>query len=226
MGSLAIEGPIISWVADHRKHHANTDEEGDPHSPHAGFGDGIVGIFRGLWHAHWGWLITSPPSSRKRHAKDLLDNPAILRVNQLFPVFAVLAFALPFGIGYAITGSLGAALAIMFWAGLMRMMFTHHLTWSINSICHMFGTRPFNIPNKDNDRSTNCAPLAPLTFGEAWHNNHHAFPSSAYHGLRPWERMLDPSGWLIWWMKQFGLARNVNCPDRSLQEKRLAKRQT
>lgn len=224
MGSLAIQGPIISWVADHRKHHALTDEDGDPHSPHAGFGDGIKGILRGLWHAHWGWLITSPSSSRRQHAPDLLENPAILRVNDLFLVFVLLAFAIPFGIGYAITGTLVGALAMLFWAGIMRMMFTHHVTWSVNSICHMFGTRPFSIPRKDNDRSTNCAPLALLTLGEAWHNNHHAFPYSAYHGLRPSERMMDPSGWLIWWMEKFHLVWDVRCPDRSLQEARLAKR--
>jgi stearoyl-CoA desaturase (delta-9 desaturase) len=132
-----------------------------------------------------------------------------------------LAFAIPFGIGYVVTGTLGGALAMMFWAGLMRMMFTHHVTWSINSICHMFGTRPFST-RKDSDRSTNFILLALLTLGEAFHNNHHAFPYSAYHGLRWWERMLDPSGWVIWWMKQFGLVWNVKSPNRSLQEERLA----
>lgn len=224
-GSLAVEGPVINWVADHNKHHVFTDEEGDPHSPHVGFGAGVIGIFRGLVHAQFGWLFTSPQADRQRYAAELLKDPGIVWVSRLFPLFAVSAFAIPFGIGWAVYGNMHGALAMTFWAGLMRMGFTHHVTWSINSVCHMFGTRPFK-PHRDTDRSTNFIWLALPTLGESLHHNHHVFPTSAYHGMRFWERALDPSGWIIWLMDQLGLVWGVKYPSRERWEAKLADRLT
>jgi stearoyl-CoA desaturase (Delta-9 desaturase) len=183
LGSLAIEGPVLNWVAFHRQHHDHTDEPGDPHSPHVGMGAGILGVFKGLWHAHVGWLFSPQKADRTRYAKDLLADPAMRLVHKLFPLLAVTAFLMPFGIGFAVTGTFGGALVVTFWAGLVRMGLTHHVTWSINSVCHMFGTRPFAKSGKA-DRSTNLAPLALVTLGESYHHNHHAQPTSAYHGFR------------------------------------------
>lgn len=220
-GSMAIEGPLINWVADHRKHHVFTDEEGDPHSPHVGFSAGIIGIFRGLVHAQFGWLFTSAQSDRNRFAADLLEDQSMVWVSRLFPLFAVTAFAIPFGIGWAVYDNMHGVLAMTFWAGLIRMGFTHHVTWSINSVCHMFGTRPFE-PSKDTDRSTNFVLLALPTLGESFHHNHHVFPTSAYHGMRFWERLLDPSGWVIWLMNKANLVWGVKHPDREQWEAKLA----
>jgi stearoyl-CoA desaturase (delta-9 desaturase) len=214
LGSMSVQGPVIDWVADHRKHHTFTDEEGDPHSPHAGHGAGLRGMVAGLWHAHVGWLFeTHGQASSKRFARDLLDDPTMRRINKAFPLIALLSLALPFLLGLALSsGSLVAGgLSALLWGGLVRIFLVHHITWSINSICHFFGSRRFQTE----DESTNVFWLALPSLGEAWHHNHHAFPQSAFHGLRWYE--LDPSGWLILALGRTGLAWDVVrvTPDRA-----------
>lgn len=205
-GSLAIEGRPTHWVADHRRHHAYSDVEGDPHSPHVGFGGGFRGALRGAWHAHVGWLLDPGQTPAKRFAPDLLKDRVVMAVDRRFPWFIVLAVALPGVLGFALTGgSWWGALTGAFWGGGVRIFMTHHITWSVNSICHMFGRRPF----ESRDKSTNNWLLAIPTFGEAWHHNHHAFPTSAFHGLRRWQKALDPSGWFVWTLEKTGLAWNV-----------------
>jgi stearoyl-CoA desaturase (Delta-9 desaturase) len=204
LGSAAIEGPVISWVADHRKHHAYSDEEGDPHSPHVGHGRGVRGILRGLFHAHMGWLfVHDQRGSKERFAPDLLSDPVIRFIDRSFLLWAVVGLAVPFGLGVAIGGTVFAGLTGLLWGGAVRMFVIHHLTYSINSLCHVFGRRPFDT----GDESRNLAWLAPLTFGEAWHNNHHAFPTSAVHGLGRFQ--FDPSALVIRAMERLGLVWNV-----------------
>jgi stearoyl-CoA desaturase (delta-9 desaturase) len=204
LGSAAIEGPVISWVADHRKHHAYADEEGDPHSPHVGHGGGLGGILRGLFHAHLGWLfVHNQRGSKERFAADLLRDPVIRFVDRSFVLWAVLGLALPFGLGMAIGGTMIAGLTGLLWGGAVRIFVVHHLTYSINSLCHVFGRRPFDT----DDQSRNLAWLAPFTFGEAWHNNHHAFPTSAIQGLG--RLQFDPSALVIRGLERMGLVWNV-----------------
>jgi stearoyl-CoA desaturase (delta-9 desaturase) len=205
-GSAAIEGPIISWVADHRKHHAFSDREGDPHSPHHGFENKRLKHLRGLAHAHLGWLfIHTDRAAKERYAPDLLKDPMIRFIDRTFLVWAILGLAAPFGLGVALGGTVWAGLTGLLWGGAIRMFVTHHVTYSINSLCHFFGRRRFAT----GDESRNLAWLAPFSFGEAWHNNHHAFPTSAAHGLRRLERLLDPSAAVIWSLEKVGLAWNV-----------------
>lgn len=205
LGSMAVEGGVITWVADHRKHHAFTDRDGDPHSPHLS-GPGFVGGVKGLWHAHVGWLFeTVGTSERARFAPDLVKDRTMQVIDRLFWLWVVLGFAIPFALGWAIGGGLGTALTALLWGGLVRVFLLHHVTWSVNSVCHFFGRKRFDI----DDHSTNVFWLAPLSMGESWHHNHHAFPTSAYHGLRRWERLLDPTGLLISLMERLGLAWNV-----------------
>jgi stearoyl-CoA desaturase (Delta-9 desaturase) len=204
LGSAAIEGPVISWVADHRKHHTFSDEEGDPHSPHVGHGGGWSGTLRGLFHAHMGWLfIHTERGAKRRFAGDLLDDPVVSFINRTFLLWAVLGLAVPFALGYAIGGTLVAGLTALLWGGAVRVFLVHHVTYSINSVCHVFGRRRFAT----DDQSRNVLWLALPTFGEAWHNNHHAFPTSAFHGLRRWE--LDPSAMVIWALERLGLVWDV-----------------
>ncbi len=143
MGSLAIEGKIITWVADHRQHHKHTDVKGDPHSPHVNPDGLALGMLHGLYHAHMGWLPGVSKADPEKYVPKMLENKAIVWVDRLFPVFVVAAYAIPFAIGWTVNGNLHEAIGVMFWAGFMRMAFTHHVTWSINSVCHMIGTRPF-----------------------------------------------------------------------------------
>ena len=204
LGSAAVEGPVVSWVADHRKHHAFTDEPGDPHSPHVDHGGGLRGTLRGLGHAHLGWLFVHDQRALKsRYAPDLLNDPLIRFVDRTFVVWVLAGLALPFGLGWAIGGSFHAALTGLLWGGLVRMFLLHHVTYSINSLCHYFGRRDFET----DDESRNLAWLAPLSFGESWHNNHHAFPTSARHGLSL--RQLDIGAGVIWALEKTGLAWDV-----------------
>ena len=204
LGSAAVEGPVISWVADHRKHHAFSDEPGDPHSPHVDHGGGLRGTLKGLAHAHLGWLFVHNQRALKtRYAPDLLQDPLIRFVDRTFVVWVLAGLAVPFGLGWAIGGSLHAALTGLLWGGLVRMFVLHHVTYSINSLCHYFGRRDYDT----DDESRNLAWLAPLSFGESWHNNHHAFPTSFRHGLRIWQ--VDPGAALIWTLEKLGLAWDV-----------------
>jgi len=201
LGSLAVQGSVLDWVADHRKHHAHTDREGDPHSPHVGHGNGVSG----LWYAHVGWLMhTQGQADWKRYAAELYEDPAMRRIGRRFPMLVVVSLLAPTVAGFVLHGfTLEGALRGYVWGGLVRIFFVHHVTWSVNSICHFFGRRRFDVK----DRSTNVGWLAVLSLGESWHHNHHAFPRSAYHGLRPWE--IDLSGLIIGGMQRVGLAWDV-----------------
>jgi stearoyl-CoA desaturase (Delta-9 desaturase) len=204
LGSAAIEGPAISWVADHRKHHAFADVPGDPHSPHVDHGVGLAGALRGLLHAHVGWLFRHDQrGARARYAPDLMKDPVIRFVDRTFVVWVAAGLALPFGLGVAIGGTVGAGLTALLWGGLVRMFVLHHVTYSINSICHVFGRRGFET----SDESRNVFWLALPSFGESWHNNHHAFPTSATHGLGRWQ--LDPAAAVIRGLEACGLAWDV-----------------
>jgi stearoyl-CoA desaturase (Delta-9 desaturase) len=217
LGSAAIEGPVISWVADHRKHHTFADQEGDPHSPHVDHGVGWRGAFKGLLHAHVGWLfIHTQRGLRRRYARDLIDDPIVSFVDRKFVFWAVGGLLMAFALGWVIGGSLYAGLTGLLWGGAVRMLVVHHVTFSINSLCHFFGRRRFET----DDESRNLLWLAPLSFGESWHNNHHAFPTSAEHGLRRWE--LDPSALLIRALEKVGLVWDVVRVDRERQERRAA----
>ena len=204
MGTMAIEGPVTAWVADHRKHHAFADEDGDPHSPHVGHAGGFRGALKGLLHAHVGWLfIHTERGSKERYAPDLLADPVIRFVDRTFLAWVLAGLLMPFLLGWAIGGSIHTALTGLLWGGAVRILLLHHVTYSINSLCHFFGRRRFDT----GDESRNLAWLAPLSFGEAWHNNHHAFPTSAAHGLRRWE--IDISAGVIRLMERLGLVWDV-----------------
>jgi stearoyl-CoA desaturase (delta-9 desaturase) len=204
LGSAAIEGPVISWVADHRKHHAFADLPGDPHSPHVDHGVGVRGALRGLLHAHIGWLfVHDQRGARDRYAPDLLRDPVLRFVQRTFPLWALGGLAAAFGLGYALGGNVEAGLTGLLWGGGVRLFVLHHVTYSINSICHVFGRRRFAT----GDESRNVFWLSLFSFGESWHNNHHAFPTSARHGLGRFE--LDPSAAVIRGLAATGLAWDV-----------------
>jgi stearoyl-CoA desaturase (delta-9 desaturase) len=204
LGTMAVQGPVISWVADHRKHHAHTDEEGDPHSPHVGHDGGVRGVLAGLWHAHSGWLMsTQGRADWKRYAPDLYEDRGMRTISRRFVLLILASLAIPALAGYILTGTLLGAFTGLLWGGLVRIFFVHHVTWSVNSVCHFLGSRRFDT----DDHSTNVFWLALPSLGESWHHNHHAFPRSAVHGLKKWEP--DPSAFIITVMEKMGLARNV-----------------
>jgi stearoyl-CoA desaturase (Delta-9 desaturase) len=199
-GSMAVQGSVIAWVADHRKHHAHADREGDPHSPHVGHGSGL----RGLWHAHTGWLFEGHGRANpRRYARELWEDPVMRAIDRAFPWLTLLSLLIPFALGWLLHGALFGALTALIWGGLVRTFLLHHITWSVNSVCHYFGRRRFAV----DDQSTNVAFLSLVSFGESWHHNHHTFPRSAAHGLRWWE--LDVGDWLIRGLERLGLAWNV-----------------
>ncbi|WP_406567572.1 acyl-CoA desaturase [Actinoallomurus spadix] len=206
VGSMAVQGPVLHWVADHRRHHAFSDREGDPHSPWL-FGTSPVAIVRGFWHAHMGWLFERDLTNQERFVPDLLADRDMRVVNRLFGLCTLVTLAGPALLGGLITWSWWGALTAFFWAGLVRMAFLHHVTWSINSICHMIGERPFTA----RDRSANVWPLAILSMGESWHNLHHADPTCARHGVRPGQ--IDISARVIWMFERFGWVYDVRWPD-------------
>ena len=218
LGSMAVQGPVIGWVGDHRKHHAHADEEGDPHSPHVGHGDGPGSVMRGLWHAHVGWLLEHQGQSGKKYARDLYEDRGMRIINRRFPLLVLASLLIPALAGWLLTGTLLGAATGLLWGGLVRIFLVHHITWSVNSVCHFLGNRRFET----DDHSTNVFWLALPSFGESWHHNHHAFPRSAVHGLRRWE--LDPSAALIWTLEKLGIARNVVriTPERQLERERKA----
>jgi stearoyl-CoA desaturase (Delta-9 desaturase) len=199
LGSMSWEGPALQWAATHTKHHAQADREGDPHSPIEGF-----------FHAHVGWLFKDRDADPKVYSKHLLKDPIIVFVSRTFFLWAVLALVIPFAIG----GWQG-----LLWGGLVRVFLTHHVTWSVNSVCHTFGKREFET----NDLSRNEWIVGLLGFGEGWHNNHHAFPRSAFHGLHWWQ--FDFSGYVIWTLERFGLAREVYRVTPELLARRSARTQ-
>lgn len=223
LGSMAVEGSILRWCATHRRHHQHSDSEHDPHSPH-GFGDGIRATLRGFWNAHMGWIFHPPGESLERYVPDLIKDPLIRRVSMLFPLWVALSLVIP-----AVLGGLlellwsGRILHGMFlgfiWGGLVRVMVVHHITWSVNSVCHLWGTRPY----RSNDESRNNPIVGVLALGEGWHNNHHAFPTSARHGLEWWQ--FDSSWIVIRTMEKLGLVRDVRVPSEARKAAKLRSRE-
>jgi stearoyl-CoA desaturase (Delta-9 desaturase) len=205
LGSMAAQGPVLRWVAMHRRHHQYSDQEGDPHSPHYG-GRGILGLLRGVWHAHVGWLFRPDPPELLRYVKDLRQSKPVKTASALFPVWVLLGLLIPAGLGWLLTGDWLGAIFGLVWGGLARIFLVHHVTWSVNSVCHLWGKRPY----KSRDESRNNCLFGILALGEGWHNNHHAFPTSARHGLRWWQ--IDISYWTIRLLALFGLAWEVRVP--------------
>jgi stearoyl-CoA desaturase (delta-9 desaturase) len=204
LGQAAVEGNVVSWVANHRKHQQFSDRPGDPHSPHADYGEGFVEGIKGLWHAHTGWLFDDETvADRTHYAKDLLADRGLRVIGWLFVPIVVLSVVVPGLVGWAWIGGWYGFLAGVVWGGAVRILLLHHVTWSINSICHYWGRRRFAV----RDESRNVWWLSWLSFGESWHNNHHAFPTSAFHGLRATE--IDPGGWVIRGLERCGLAWDV-----------------
>ena len=204
-GSLAVEGSLVGWVANHRRHHVFSDKPGDPHSPHL-HGTGVRAQLRGFFHAHVGWLFKGDVTSAMRYAPDLLDDADAQIISRLFPAFAIFSLAAPFFLGWTLSGAIGGAFTALLWAGLARMVLLHHVTWSVNSICHMFGRQPATTK----DQSRNFAPLGVVSFGEAWHNFHHAHPASARHGAL--RHQIDPSAALIRLFERAGWVTHVRWP--------------
>ncbi|MFC7545113.1 acyl-CoA desaturase [Plantactinospora sp. GCM10030261] len=217
-GSFSVQGSIIQWVADHRRHHAFSDQEGDPHSPWR-FGESVSGLAKGLFHAHVGWLFRRELSNRDRFAPDLMADKHIRRVDNLFPLLVVISTVGPAVMGGLITWSWQGALTAFFWAGLVRIALLHHVTWAINSVCHVYGERPFEV--RQGDRAANFWPLAVLSMGESWHNLHHADPTSARHGVL--RGQIDMSARVIWLLEKTGAAYNVRWPKPERIAAKLAK---
>ena len=205
IGSLAAQGDVITWVADHRRHHAFADKEGDPHSPWL-FGTTPAALTRGMFHAHLGWMFGRDRTNAARFTPDLLADRAIVMISRLFLLWTAISLLLPAVLGGLITMSWWGALTAFFWAGLVRVGLLHHVTWSINSICHMLGERPFAAQGK----ATNFWPLAVLSMGESWHNLHHADPTCARHGVQ--RGQLDMSARVIWALEKLGWAHDVRWP--------------
>jgi len=212
-GSLAIEGPVVRWVADHRRHHAFSDREGDPHSPWR-YGETVPALVRGLWHAHSGWLFDRELTNPRKYTPDLLRDRDVAAVSRAFPAFVAVSMLLPPLLGGLLSWSWQGALSAFFWGSLVRVALLHHVTWSINSICHALGKRPFN----SRDRSGNVWWLAVASFGESWHNLHHADPTCARHGVLPGQ--VDISARVIWAFERLGWATHVRWP----RAERLASR--
>jgi stearoyl-CoA desaturase (delta-9 desaturase) len=217
LAGMAVEGFVTDWVADHRCHHAHSDAEGDPHSPHVGRRPGALGRLGGLWHAHVGWIFRRGTVERRQlYARDLLDDRMVQAIDRLYLLWVVLTLGIPFAIGYAVGGTAARGFEALVWAGLVRVLLVHHATWSINSICHSFGSRPYRA----RDESRNNWLLALPTLGEAWHNNHHAFPGSAVLGFDRWQ--LDLGAFAIRGLERLGLAWNVRRPDDVQRARRRA----
>lgn len=206
-GSMSFQGDVIGWVATHRRHHAFTDRPGDPHSPYR-YGTHLRGQLRGLLHAHVGWLFRNDGTPADRYAPDLVADRDISAVSRAFPALCVLTLALPFAAGWAIGGTWVHALTALLWAGLVRIALLQHVTWSVNSLCHMIGERPFRT--RRHDRATNLWPLALLSFGESWHNLHHADPTCARHGVD--RGQVDPSAAVIRLLERLGWVSEVRWP--------------
>ncbi len=207
LGSMAVEGPVLQWVADHRRHHQYSDEEGDPHSPHLD-DEGIMGSIRGMWHAHLGWLINPKVKGSMRYIGDLRKDKLVRKMSKLFPVMVVVGLLIPAVLGGLLTWSWTGVFLGFLWGGLVRIFLLHHVTWSINSVCHIWGQQPFDT----HDHSRNNVIMGVLALGEGWHNNHHAFQSSARHGLRWWQ--FDLSYIIIVLMSKLGIVYDVKVPSK------------
>jgi stearoyl-CoA desaturase (delta-9 desaturase) len=208
LGCMTMQGPIIQWVTDHRKHHALSDKPGDPHSPHVGHGDGLAGAIRGFAHAHVGWMFSNLGMEQGRvYGKDLYEDRVIVWLDRLYLLWVAISLGVPFMIGYFVGGgSIALGVEAMVWGGLFRIFLYQHATFSVNSICHMFGRQEF----RSRDEARNNWVVAVLVFGEGWHNNHHAFPASARHGLG--RLQVDVSWWVIHGLERVGLVWNVKVP--------------
>jgi stearoyl-CoA desaturase (delta-9 desaturase) len=208
-GSLAVEGSPVQWVANHRRHHAFADRDGDPHSPWR-YGTDTRALLKGMLHAHLGWMLKRELSNRARFAPDIAADPDLRLIGRLFGLLTAVSLLAPALVGGLVTGSWVGALTGFFWAGVIRMALLHHVTWSVNSVCHVAGKRPFT----SRDKATNFWPLALLSFGESWHNSHHADPTGARHGVLPGQ--LDPAARLIWLFEKLRWAEDVRwaAPDR------------
>jgi stearoyl-CoA desaturase (delta-9 desaturase) len=221
-GSMAVQGPVIRWCAEHRKHHQHSDTEDDPHSPHmsrhGSWGEGVMGTLRGAFHAHVGWLFAGHTKALGKYSADLRADLALALADRQFVYWVIAGLVVPALLAGFISMSWWGVLLGFLWGGLVRVLLVHHITWSVNSVCHLWGTKPFD----SHDESRNNAVVALLAMGEGWHNNHHAFPTSARHGLRWWE--FDFSYCLIRLLAMVGLARNVRVPSRErVQSRRLRK---
>jgi stearoyl-CoA desaturase (Delta-9 desaturase) len=210
LGSMALQGPLLKWVAYHRRHHEHSDESGDPHSPHL-YGGGVSGLLRGLWHAHLGWVFQPDPPDLDRYVKDLRQSGLLRMVSALFPLWVALGLVLPAAMGGVISLSWMGVWTGLAWGGLVRIFLVHHVTWSVNSVCHLWGWRPY----RTGDQSRNNFLFGVLALGEGWHNSHHAFPTSARHGLRWWQP--DASYLVIRTLALLHLAWNVKVPSRQAQ---------
>jgi stearoyl-CoA desaturase (delta-9 desaturase) len=206
LGAMTLQGPVTQWVTDHRKHHARSDQPGDPHSPHLS-GDGLAGAVKGLWHAQVGWMFRTKGMERGMlYGRDLFEDRTIRWIDRLYLLWVAVSIGLPFLLGAAIGGSWALGFEAMIWAGLIRIFVFEHATFAVNSVCHMFGRRAYEA----RDHSRNNWVVAMLVFGEGWHNNHHAFPKSARHGLE--RRQLDVSWLVIRLLERARLARSVRLP--------------
>jgi len=216
-GSMSVEGSVIAWVATHRRHHAYADTYGDPHSPHLAQAGGLRGVLLGLWHAHLGWLFSKEQSDQAEWTPDLLGEPAIARVDRHFGTLTLATFLLPPLLGLAITHSWRGMLGAFLWGSLVRIFLLHHVTWSINSICHFYGSEAYRV----RDESRNVWPMSIVSFGESWHNNHHAFPWSARLGLRAWQ--IDPGWYVLRALRLVRAVRNVKVPTPAQIRAKLAR---
>ncbi len=211
LGCMAMQGPPISWTATHRRHHQASDHDGDPHSPHLD-GNGVRGVAAGLWHAHTGWLMKPRKQNVERSVQDLIKDPTIRFVDRFYFLWLLLSVLISFGVGYLVHGTVTGGLVMIVYLVILRIAFMHHATWSVNSVCHFFGYRSY----ASGDESRNNPVIAAISLGEGWHNNHHAFPTSARHGLKWYE--FDPSYVMIATLEKLGLAWNVRRPNSSAMD--------
>jgi stearoyl-CoA desaturase (delta-9 desaturase) len=216
LGSMAVEGPVFKWVAQHRLHHQHSDEAEDPHSPHL-HGHGFKGMLRGLWHSHVGWLFEKDYNNLQRYIPDLAASRVLTWISNTFTLWVAVGLLIPTVLGGVLTMSWSGALVGFIWGGLARIFLVHHVTWSINSVCHIWGSQPY----RSHDESRNNVVFGVLAMGEGWHNNHHAFPTSAKHGLAWWQ--VDVSYYVIRLMELVGLAWRVRVPAASALEAKRAK---
>jgi len=205
IGSMAVQGPLVRWVADHRKHHKFSDRDGDPHSPWK-YGDTVGALWKGMWHAHMGWLFDEEQTPQHKYAPDLMKDRDLVRISRQFWLWTLVSLAIPAVVGGLVSMSWQGAATAFFWGSLVRVGLLHHVTWSINSICHTIGERPFT----SRDKSANVWWLAIPSMGESWHNLHHADPTCARHGVD--RGQLDSSARIIWLLEKAGWVSDVRWP--------------